>query len=76
MTKSSLSFSLLNPRSLPKHTVDIANDSIIYASDVMCLTKALRVPDQDICHVCHFIMLFVIIALTSFKAMLFVIGMK
>ena len=33
--KSSLTFSLLNTRSLPKQAVDIANDSIIYTSDVV-----------------------------------------
>ena len=50
-----LTFSLLNTRSLPKDAVHIANDSIIYASDVMCLTETKIVPDQDICPVCHFI---------------------
>ena len=44
MTKSSLTFSLLDTRSLPKHVVDIANDSIIYASDIMCLTETQIVP--------------------------------
>ena len=35
MTKSSSTFSLLNTRSLPYHAVDIANDFIMHASDVM-----------------------------------------
>ena len=66
-TKSSLAFSLLDTRSLPKHAIDIANDSIIYASDVMCLTETQIVPDQYICHVCHFIKDFNVIRNDSFE---------
>ena len=63
MTKSSLTFNLLT---LPKHAVDIANNSIIYTSDVACLTRTQIVPDQDICHVFNFIKDFIVIRNDSF----------
>ena len=39
LSESSLTITLLNTRSLPKHAIDIAYDNIILESDLICLTE-------------------------------------
>ena len=44
---SSLTITLLNTRSLPKHSADIAADDILMSSDILCLTETQLTPDSD-----------------------------
>ena len=40
VSDSTLTITLLNTRSLRKHTIDIVHDNILMDTDVICLTKA------------------------------------
>ena len=48
MIESSLNISLLNTRSLSKHAIDIAYDTNLMASDIICLTETQLSPAQNI----------------------------
>ena len=48
LSESSLTITLLNTRSLPKHAIDIAYDNIILESDLICLTETQVLINSDL----------------------------
>ena len=46
-TKDTLTITLLNIRSLNRHTIDIAYDQELLNTDVLCLTETQLLPDQN-----------------------------
>ena len=44
---SSFTISLLNVRSLKKHSIDIKHDANIFDTDILCLTETQLLPDSN-----------------------------
>ena len=47
LQEDTLTITLLNTRSLPKHSLDIAADVILMECDIMCLTETQLTPESD-----------------------------
>ena len=47
LEEDTLTITLLNTRSLPKHSLDIAADAILMECDIMCLTETQLTPESN-----------------------------
>ena len=47
LSSDSLTFTLLNTRSLSRHAIDIAHDPQLLNTDILCLTETQLMPDQS-----------------------------
>ena len=61
ISPNSLTISLLNTRSLRKHAIDIACDSVLLESDLICLTETQIEVDSDISEISNILNEFTII---------------
>ena len=44
---ATLTVTLLNTRSLPRHAIDISHDQVLLNTDVLCLTETQLLPNED-----------------------------